>query len=479
MCGICSMAGGICDFEKSAAHGPGGSTHSSTASVAAELQAGASPVATNFEVDGLDSRTGYFLPGRKWGEGELGTPGGVVTWSIADAGVDISDFTRFSTTFDPDDVYSFDVEAVIREAFAIWSAAANIEFIQVEDSGVGSTEGPVGNIRVLHGQPTSYERIGVAYFPNPTETGGNVVISDFSELRFDEANYLDLVLHELGHALGLGHTNNTFSIMFAGRLQSQTTLNQPDLNIIREIYGAQDDGPLVYHLPEGERDLSLIYTPDPVTVIGNALGNRLEGTAGAERMEGGGGNDWFSGEGGDDVLDGGAGFDTARIASVYAPDGIVFGETVVVAGEAGATLINTERIVFDDGVLALPGEELFSISGLYFIALGRAPDAGILFWQNRLADGLSIDAMATLFVNSNEFLASVADESDLAFLEALYGNLRGSSGDPDGVAFWQGRLADGVTRSEALLAFARSDEVSVRTAAPEGLFYATDPDDLI
>ncbi|MEO1599381.1 MAG: DUF4214 domain-containing protein [Pseudomonadota bacterium] len=474
MCGICSMARGCCDF---------------TPEPLAVMAGDTPPVASDFEVGDLIDGFGYFLIGRKWGGPELATPGGVVTWSIAEAGADITDFTAFSTTSDPEDFYADDVEPLLREAFAIWSAAADIEFIQVEGSDAGSLEGPVGNIRILHGTPENYNRIGVAYFPNPSPTGGNVVMSDFAALRTSPELYLDLALHEIGHALGLGHINNEQSIMFPGRLRGQDELFASDVTILQRLYGAQDapaDAPLTYVLPESEQDLTLEYTPAPLTLVGNTQDNRLEGAAGADRIEGhagadhllggagadhllgGAGHDRLEGGAGADSLVGGAGLDTAVVAGAYSPARVEMGSEGTIA--AGDSLTGIERIAFDDGILALPVAGLGSVARLYTAAFGRDPDGGVLFWQERLADGATLAAIAQSFADSVEFAERFGAPDDAGFVDALYGNILGRPGDPEGQAFWEGALAGGTTRAEMLLAFAEAPETRAGLDLSDGLF---------
>ncbi|MEM6932912.1 MAG: DUF4214 domain-containing protein [Pseudomonadota bacterium] len=460
---------------------------------AASISSAPSPVASNYDNQNTVGLFQFELIDRKWGEGAEGAPGGVVTWSIAGGGLDISDFTRFSETFDPEDVYTFDVESLLREAFAIWSEAANIEFIQVADSDVGSTEGPVGNLRVLHGTPTSYERIGVAYFPNPTETGGNFVLSDFGRLKFDPQLYLDLALHEIGHAIGLGHTTRVDSIMFPGRLQGQDTLSSVDRTIIQRIYGEQDDAPLVYYLPESEADLTLEYTPEALTIIGNALGNRIDGADGDDRIEGGAGNDLLMGEAGNDVLvggagndlleggtgadvlDGGDGVDAALAGGNYASDRVSLGLSPMLDGDT--VLTGIERVAFEDGVLALENPVLAMLAGLYATAFSRDADVGLLFWQRVAESGASAQAIAGAFVDSVEFSERVEGEGDAAFLDALYTNIRGGGGDEAGIAFWLTSLDAGLTRADVLLAFAQSVEVQTTLDLSAGLFFASVAED--
>ena len=76
--------------------------------------------------------------GQKWGEtNAFGTPGNVVTWSVAGGGIDIIGlgFTKSTTSTSLDTFTNFNFVEVIKTAFEIWSAVANIEFVQVDDGG--------------------------------------------------------------------------------------------------------------------------------------------------------------------------------------------------------------------------------------------------------------------------------------------------------------------------------------------------------
>ncbi|MEM0943098.1 MAG: hypothetical protein AAGI70_04035, partial [Pseudomonadota bacterium] len=79
------------------------------------------------------------LSGEKWGELVEGGAGGVLTWSLAGAGIDLSHFevaaldepdldvVDLTTSLNPNVAYStFNVEARLREAFAAWSAVSNV-----------------------------------------------------------------------------------------------------------------------------------------------------------------------------------------------------------------------------------------------------------------------------------------------------------------------------------------------------------------
>ena len=127
------------------------------------------------------------------------------------------------------------VLALVREAFTMWAAVANVKFREVADSdesdirvGLANIDGPGGTA----GQAQSW-----------TEGGFNIR----SNIRFDTGNYprsstvsrerfIRVALHEIGHALGLGHSPVTTSIMYAFG-NSTTTLQEDDIAGVRAVFG--------------------------------------------------------------------------------------------------------------------------------------------------------------------------------------------------------------------------------------------------
>lgn len=252
------------------------------------------------------------ISGSKWGNRAEGTPGGVVTWSIADGGNSLDAFDlRTSVDFD----YRFDAEQLLRDAFAAWSSFGNIEFVQVEDGGGAAASRSSGDIRVFSGViPGS--TIGLAFFP----TEGDIVI-DTSIL--DETLVFQIALHEIGHALGFDHTNQA-SIMqpTVGFFDNLTFLDQ---DAVSTLYGAQDNATPVYDFDRFEDDLTLVHGLTGLIVNGNDFENVIRGTDEREVFNGGdgrdtlvgfGGNDRLNGNSGNDVLRGGQGTDTLRGGSV-------------------------------------------------------------------------------------------------------------------------------------------------------------------
>lgn len=98
---------------------------------------------------------------------------------------------------------------------------------------------------------------------------------------------------------------------------------------------------------------------------------------------------------------------------------------------------------------------------LYRAAFGRSPDpGGFSFWSDAYRSGRSLESIAAGFESSPEWRARFgADPSASAFVDALYRNVLGRSGDAGGERFWVEALTSGRrTRAEVVVGFADSAE---------------------
>ncbi len=99
------------------------------------------------------------------------------------------------------------------------------------------------------------------------------------------------------------------------------------------------------------------------------------------------------------------------------------------------------------------------ITGLYVAYFGRAGDqGGINFWKGQ-ANTNSGDVLSVLnrisagFSTNIVFTENYSHLSNRAFVEAIYKNALGLSGDNQGIDFWTGRLNSGMTRSDMVAKF--------------------------
>lgn len=112
------------------------------------------------------------LLGTKWGQAGLGASGGTVTWSLTPADVSgvntaFEETQGSDLTSNPNRGSDHDVIAVIREAFSDWSAAADINFVQVKDNRAKIGEGLGADIRIAFSFIDGLDGILAAAAPPP------------------------------------------------------------------------------------------------------------------------------------------------------------------------------------------------------------------------------------------------------------------------------------------------------------------------
>lgn len=236
-----------------------------------------------------------------------------------------------------------------RAALKAWADASGIVFLEVPasqgDIRFGSLDFGFGPAEVL-------DAAGYSYFPfraGESETGG--IGGDlFINNAIDTSWYLPyLMMHEIGHAIGLKHPFDgtttlaadldifTQTVMsYSGDAAAVSGLGPLDLSAVRAIYGTTDGANLV----------SWSWNAATLTLTQTAkeTADRLYGTAVKDIIKGMGGNDTIRGYLGNDVLDGGAGNDTLEGG---------WGNDTYIGG-AGDDTINAEGVV-------LPGYDLDTI----------------------------------------------------------------------------------------------------------------------
>ncbi|MEP5731701.1 MAG: DUF4214 domain-containing protein [Sulfitobacter sp.] len=182
-------------------------------------------------------------------------------------------------------------------------------------------------------------------------------------------------------------------------------------------------------------------------------------------------------------IDAGAGMDTVVVDAlgadtVFKIDG--FGKPVMqTAGDLpDVTLHNVERVIFEDGTLAL---DIDGNSGqvyrLYQASFDRTPDAeGLGFWIAQLdTNATSLLDAAEHFLKSEEFGTAYGDNETLAdkeFVDLLYANVLDRTPDEAGYAFWRDQQEKNLSREEMLVSFSESAEntANVAPAIDDGIW---------
>lgn len=97
---------------------------------------------------------------------------------------------------------------------------------------------------------------------------------------------------------------------------------------------------------------------------------------------------------------------------------------------------------------------------LYKAAFNRVPDEeGLGFWIGHAAGGVSLEAVAEQFAASSEFAMLYGPQlSNTDFVSRVYGNVLERTPDAGGHAFWLAALDTGASRASVLAAMADSEE---------------------
>jgi Domain of unknown function (DUF4214)/Matrixin len=461
----------------------------------------------------------YVLEGPKWNSGPI-------TWTFASL-LDVSPEAGLFTS-----PLSATYQAVVRTALEAWASAANLDFQYVPDS---TASGQVPDIRFGFGGLTASTEIGETDYYT---SGGSFVPGVAVRLqdpaidpliagadgsftyRGTTSQLYQVTLHELGHALGLGHSTDPNAVMYPVAQTSNRSLDSSDIAGIQALYGPPSSavavpGPHTAYLVAPAADLSLVVQPlgggQPIT---SANAHHIQftdgsgyfdptGTAGDltrlyqaafGRPAGSGELDYWTAQ-----VNGGADapIDVAQAFVGSAEFGARFGRlsdaqfvsTIYQDGlgrkvDAGALQYWTGQLAAGAGrgsmLLAVAqseearqhwigtagSREDAEITRLYQAALGRAPEAGAdQYWSAMLDQGASPGQVAQGFVNSPEFAARYGSPDNAGFAELLYQNVLHRAGDAGGVQYWTQALQAGASRAGVLASFADSTENRLNTAS--------------
>ena len=195
---------------------------------------------------------------------------GGATWSIVGAGLGDGGFGYASPDHDGHLTVDFDTmvtaaadgyeASVVGAALDIWAAVCGFTNLgQVADGGGGAgasgATGAVGDIRAAGWEHNTPGVLAHAYQPGtPAQfTGGNIggdVHMDVDWVWVDDAgdvtgngvfDFFSVMLHELGHSLGLGHSDVPGALMQPFYAGGHRWLHADDIAGIRALYGFTPD----------------------------------------------------------------------------------------------------------------------------------------------------------------------------------------------------------------------------------------------
>lgn len=132
--------------------------------------------------------------------------------------------------------FSFEVlpgyaKEYLRKAFCAWGGVANINFKEVSEKENSDLKILIGDIHVAGiGFPNIKDQ-------NCSEIAGNILLS--KDLKTSEKHFYSLVLHEIGHSLGLGHVKSD-NVMNPDKNDRFKQLQKGDSLGIIALYGKKE-----------------------------------------------------------------------------------------------------------------------------------------------------------------------------------------------------------------------------------------------
>lgn len=392
-------------------------------------------------------------------------------------------------------------QQAFRTALDQWASVSGIVLLQAP-AGLGDIEVGVYDL--------SANIAGLAYYALPSffyDNGEATLFNTNLKIEALAGNvYLDgslgldlhVMLHEIGHALGLAHTHDGARILTPDLDRGFNTVmgyNEPrlgtlgpfDEQAIQALYGGPDqDGTHVQSWSWNAASATL-------TQVGTGASEIITGIAAHDIVYGGGGDDLIATRGGNDTIylvgsngqiSAGSGldilvvtFDSAQLSDTFS-SGSGDDRYLLISDGGVIAAFSVERVAFTDRTLAY---DIDGVAGqvyrLYQAAFARTPDdGGLAYWIDQADQGLGLIEIGAGFMASREFVVlyqNALTTSD--FVNQLYNNILGRDGDEGGLSFWSGALETGVMdEATVLTGFSESPENIARVAPDisDGIWYA-------
>jgi hypothetical protein len=186
----------------------------------------------------------------KWGPPVFGT-GATVTWSLTPTGTDCSVEAAGCTITALADFLPAGFEDAVEAAFAAWSNVADLTFVMVPDDGA-AFNGPTSSGDIRLGGHAFDGPLGVlahGFFPpvNGDTAAGDIHfdVDEDWKLGFGGPGFdvFQVMAHEIGHALGLGHTAVPNSLMNPNYTEAFSGPQADDIEGMVFIYGPAEQEP--------------------------------------------------------------------------------------------------------------------------------------------------------------------------------------------------------------------------------------------
>ncbi len=96
--------------------------------------------------------------------------------------------------------------------------------------------------------------------------------------------------------------------------------------------------------------------------------------------------------------------------------------------------------------------QTLELQRLYVAFFNRPADpAGLAYWQDAMAAGISLDVVARQFASSPEYQVLYEGTTMAQQVDAIYQNLFGRPAEPAGLTFWSGLMTQGVVHAGNLV----------------------------